>query len=118
MNAEVYRLFHILGLLMVFMSLGGVAIAGRLGHGDDAGVRRSTAIAHGIGLLLMLISGFGMLARLKYGFPGWVIVKMVIWLFLGGATVLLRKPAMRNFLWITLPLIGALAAYLAIYKPF
>jgi len=34
----------------------------------------------GILSLLVLIAGFGLVAKLHYGFPGWVIVKLVCWL--------------------------------------
>ena len=38
----------------------------------------------GIASLLALAAGFGLTAKLGYGFPGWVIVKLVCWLGLSA----------------------------------
>jgi hypothetical protein len=34
--------------------------------------------------LLALVGGFGLQAKLGYGFPGWLIVKLVCWFGLSG----------------------------------
>jgi hypothetical protein len=114
-----YKIFHILGLLMVFSALGGAVIASVLGKSDDPRARRLVGIGQGVGLLILLVTGFGMIASLKLGLGGWVWAKVGIWLLIGGSTALIRKqPGWANALWIVLPLIGMLAGYLAIYKPF
>ena len=59
---------------------------------------REQSIGHGIGLLLILLGGFGMQAKMKdvyqavygSGFPTWLIIKIVIWLALGGGIVLAK----------------------------
>jgi hypothetical protein len=118
MSLELYKIFHILGLAFIFVALGGTTLLAYTG-GDPGRGKKLAGMAHGLGLLLMLISGFGMLARLHLGFPPWVWVKLLIWLTLGAVAVLLRKkPGLAGALWFALPLVAAFAAYLALYKPF
>ncbi len=119
MDATFYKIFHILGFFLIFSALGGTTIASLLGSSDDKRARRLTGISHGVGLLLLLISGFGMLARLGLGFDGWVFGKMGIWLLLGTSGFLIRmRPGWASLFWIVLPLLGMVAGYLALYKPF
>ena len=46
--------------------------------------RKRVMMVTGIASLLALIGGFGLLAKLQYGFPGWIIVKIVCWLGLSA----------------------------------
>jgi hypothetical protein len=63
-----------------------------------------------------------MLARLgdMHGaLPSWVVAKLVIWGTLAGALVIpSRRPGLALPLLLALPILGGLAAYIAIYKPF
>ena len=60
-----------------------------------------------------------MIAKLKYGFPLWVILKLVIWLALGALPVLGKKKVLPCCaVWVLALLLGMGAAYLGIYKPF
>lgn len=125
MSYEFYRLLHLVGLMAVFLSLGGTALqamarADHQGDGDPPAPthRGLVASVHGLGLLVMLISGFGILAKAKLGFPGWVHGKLAIWLALGAAPVLLkRKPQLAKPLFFLLLVLGFVAAYLAGFKP-
>ena len=117
----VYKLIHLIGILMTFVALGSV-----MAHVLNGGTketnqwRKAAGITHGIGLVLVLVGGFGMLARLGLSpAAGWVIAKLVIWLVLGGITSVIYKMGTRGqLLWYVVILLGALAAYLAISKPF
>ena len=42
--------------------------------------RKRVLMISGIASLLALVGGFGLQAKLGYGFPGWIIVKLVCWL--------------------------------------
>lgn len=118
MSLLAYKVLHVLGFFLVFTALGGAILQAHLGGGNGRG-RKLTGIAHGVGLLILLVSGFGALAKLGVGFPVWVWLKIVIWLVFGGVTVLVRKqPSLAGALWWLLPLLGAFAGYLALYKPF
>lgn len=119
-----YKLIHIIGILLVFVALGGVALhAANGGTKVSNRARRLVAITHGIGLFVILVGGFGLLARIGVmhgaGFPGWIWVKLGVWVLLGAMIALpYRKPAFARPIWFALPVLGAVAAYMAIYKPF
>ena len=118
----VYKIIHLVGVLMIYLSLGGVATNAINGGGRNHSWRIPIAITHGIGLLLSLVGGFGLLARLgivQGGMPGWVWAKLGIWvLFAALVTVLVRKPSAAKPVWALTILLGAVAAYLAGSKPF
>jgi hypothetical protein len=114
MSVAAYKVVHIFGVLLVFVALGATLAEGSR--------RRLASMTHGIGLLIVLIAGFGALARLGIHSPGnwplWIWLKLVIWLVLGAAMIFAkRSPAAARALWWLLPLLGAAAAYLALFKP-
>ena len=118
---QLYNVVHIVGLVLLMAGLGGIATAGAAGD-RSTGVRRMVAVFHGLGLFLILLGGFGMLARLGIvrgtSWPGWVWAKMIVWGILGGAAFLpYRFPRTALPLMLLLPLLGGIAAYMAIYKP-
>ena len=116
----VYKTFHLVGVMLTIVALGGMAIhAANGGTRDQALTRRLTTATHGLGLLLVLVAGFGMLARLGGSVgSGWVLIKLVIWLVLGAAAVVpYRRPQFARALFLIVPLLAALAAIVAITKP-
>ncbi|TGN19811.1 hypothetical protein [Leptospira idonii] len=123
MSYQIYKLMHMLGIFLLFLSLGGVALFTINGGTKSTNKWKSiAAITHGLALVLLLVAGFGMMARLGIphgSWPGWVYAKIVVWLTFGGLlAVVYRKPAIAKVLWVGFPLLGVCAAYLAIYKPF
>ena len=124
MSHPFYEFIHIIGLVMLFSALGGTAVRVLLPPPvEGPGPRRSLGIVHGVGAFLVLLGGFGMLARLGFmhggSFPGWLWVKLVVWGMLAAAPFFVRRrPALaRPLLW-SLPVLGGIAAYAVIYKPF
>lgn len=86
---------------------------------DDTKVKKLGSITSGIGLLFMIIAGFGLIAKLQIGFQPWVIVKIAIWFVLGGLIALInRKPALAVPLWWGLIALGATAAVMVYIRPF
>jgi len=120
MNVEVYRIIHLIGLVLLILGLGGVVLLrDELKKGLKTGTAKCLGAFHGIGLLLMLLGGFGMIAKLQYGFPGWIIAKLVIWLILGGWLVVGKKGSLSPPLyWAVILLLCTAAFYLVSYKPF
>ena len=114
------RLLHFFGLFLTFGALG-AACALRLSPqpSASASARKLVGMLHGIGLLLVLVAGFGMLARLGVsGLPAWVWMKLGIWLLLGGSVaVVQRSERLAAPLLALLPLLGGLAAWIAVHKP-
>lgn len=120
MSYEFYKVMHFFGLFMVFSALGGQFIqAINGGDSKTQNGRRWIGIFHGVGLLLALVAGFGLIAKLQTGFPGWVIAKSIIWLILGGiGAIAARKRNLAGILWVITIGLGMLAAILALSKPF
>ncbi len=118
MSMLVYKVLHIFGILLAFVSLGGLTLQALAGQpGGDRG-RRLASITHGVALVVILVSGFGLLAKLQLGFPGWAWLKVTIWLVVGGLVVAIRRlPQYATVFWFGLPVLGGLAAYLALTKP-
>jgi hypothetical protein len=117
MSYEFYKALHILGIALLFLAFGGLAGHALNGGTKDTNKARGLMLAsHGLGLVLILVAGFGMLAKTGGGMlPGWVHPKLLIWLLLGAATLpLQRKTAMAKPMWFVLPLLAVTAAYLAI----
>ncbi len=116
MDALFYKVVHVVSVMVVFLSLGGLISAARSG---DVESRRLAGMTHGLALLVAFISGFALLGKLALGFPAWVMVKIGIWLVLGGILVAIRKQPQKTALWWTaVSLLGLVAAWLALYKPF
>ena len=111
-----YKLLHLVGVFLLLISLGG-----QLVHKDLGDWRKYLKISHGIGLLLILIAGFGLLARLGIAWPWplWIHLKILVWVVLGLTPILLRSlPTSGKGLWWVVLALVAFAAYLANFKPF
>ncbi len=125
LSHQFYNVLHITGIVLIVTTLAGAAMYALAGGGSSerGPSRRTLAILHGLGALLVLVSGFGLLARLGVmhgaGFPGWVWAKLTVWFVLAAALFIpFRRPQLAALLFFALPVLGGLAAYLAIYKPF
>ncbi len=115
MDYLIYKIIHIVGLMGIFSAMGGLI---------GADVRKPATLGiygmiHGISLLALFISGFGLQAKLGLGFPIWLIAKIIIWALMGGMIVVLKRRLIPvGQAWILMIVLGGVAAYLAIYKPF
>lgn len=119
MDLYFYKTLHILGVMLLFAGAGGLVLQ-QLQDRPHAVARKLAGLSHGIALVLILIAGFGAAAKnaaVSLTAP-WLVAKMVIWLLFGLLPLMLRKlPQQAKLLWWVLPVLGLLAAYLAIYKP-
>lgn len=109
---NVYKVLHLLGIFGLFAAFGAAI--------TDSAKSKWVSMLHGVSLLVILIAGFGMLARLGImsSMPAWVIGKMVIWLALGGALVLAKRKLLPTAVTLVILLgLGSAAAYLALWKP-
>lgn len=78
MKLQIYQILHVLSMvLLVAFNFDALA-------NPDPKRKRNTMIITGVSAFLMLLGGFGALAVLQYGFPIWVIVKLVCWLGLAA----------------------------------
>lgn len=119
---QLYNLLHILGIILVFMAIGGYAFHGATGGTKETNKARGLlAGTHGVGVLFILVAGFGMLARTRGmagGMPVWIYPKLLIWLLIGAAPMIFnRKPEWGKVLWFVFPLLAATSAYFGINHP-
>ncbi len=120
---QVYKIVHLVGMFTLFTVLGGIALHALNGgtRGSNTG-RKLIGVMHGLALFIILLGGFGMLARLGLVtgmLPGWVLAKIAIWITLPVlGSMAYRKPAAAKLLLVAMPLLGGLAAWIALYKPF
>jgi hypothetical protein len=118
----VYKIIHLVGVMMVFLALGGVTMHAINRGGREHLWRKPVAITHGIGLLLTLVGGFGLLARIGVvhgSLPGWAVAKLGIWIiFAISVGVIIRQKSLAKPIWIITLILGGIAAYLAGNKPF
>src|SRR6476659_8272466 len=101
MSYEFYRILHVIGIFGLMLSLGGMSIY-MMSGGTRASftARKLLGAIHGVSLLIILVTGFGLIARLGVGFPGWAITKLFIWLVLGGLPGLIyKKPSLSKVLF-------------------
>ncbi|MDB6139671.1 MAG: hypothetical protein JWO94_2743 [Verrucomicrobiaceae bacterium] len=106
MSLPFYNILHIVGAL--FLCIGFAALI-------SAKSARKGMMFHGIGLLILAVSGFGQLAKLGMTahMPVWVIVKIVLWLVLGFLPVLAKRHVFSRPVVVTLGFVViAFAAYL------
>jgi len=109
MDPGIYKIIHFVGLITLFTGIGALITADPK---KPAGLR-GPAMAHGIGWLLLLISGFGMSAKTEIGFPVWMIVKLAILLALGALIALIKRRALPTpAIYLLAIILGSIAAYL------
>jgi hypothetical protein len=75
-------------------------------------------MTHGVGLLLLLVAGFGMLAKQGiHSVPGWVGAKFAIWLVLGAFVgIAYKKQQLAKKFWLVIPVLVVVATALAVFK--
>jgi hypothetical protein len=119
MPYTVYKLIHLASILFLFTIAGGVALYAANGGTREKNVaKRLVSVIHGLTLVLILVSGFGLIARLGSGFELWVWIKFAIWFAIGSIALLpLRRPHLGYPFLFLIPILGALSAFMAIFKP-
>jgi uncharacterized membrane protein SirB2 len=110
MNPLYYSLLHVFALFVLtahtFMAFANPAPENK----------KRTMMITGIASLLVLISGFGLLAKLHNNqFAGWVLVKLVCWLGLSSLAGMVYRKAHLRERFSLLALIFVLVALLMVY---
>lgn len=110
MDATTYKIIHIIGLTLLFFSLGGLFTK----------YTKGAVIGHGVALLLIIVSGFGLQQKSLGGeFPTWMIVKVVIWLAFGAMVALAKKGKLTLMQAASVSVVLAgFAAWLVFTRPF
>ena len=113
MSIPFYQVIHLFSAIM----LAGIAFAALANPLPER--RRPILILSGVAALLALVSGFGLLGIGRFGFPGWVVIKLAVWLALAAiAGVAFRRPQQARPLAIVVTVAVLLAVGAAVLKPF
>ena len=110
-----YEFYKVIHLGSIFLFLMGLAIA--LFTSKTEKLIKFTYFFAG---LLVLVAGFGLLARIGEKVSStWVILKVIIWaiLVIMGPILAKRAQQFRFLLFYLFAGFAALAAYMAVYKP-
>lgn len=121
MSYEFYKILHFAGIVAVLLSLSAMIYGAATAGHKKFPAARFLKVAHGVGLVITLVAGFGLLARLGLirEFPGWAIAKLGIWLLFGVYSLAVyKKPKQSTLWWTGLWALAVAAAYLARMKPF
>jgi hypothetical protein len=110
MDYTTYKIIHLIGIAALAIGIGGMMAGGNQ--------RKMFSILQGVALLVMLVSGFGLLAKLHLGFPHFAMVKTGLWLLIGVMPVILRRlrVPLAAGIAISLTLVGIMA-WLGVVKP-
>src|SRR5687768_16155417 len=112
MNVLVYYILHVISVLV----LTGYTFYAFAAAPDT---RKRVMMITGIASLLALIAGFGLQAKLNYGFPGWLIVKLVCWLGLSAlAGFGYRRRGAAGTLALVALALASVAVVMVYLKPF
>ena len=117
MSYEFYKILHFAGLILTLTSLTGYIFYFMQNKTNDK--KKFFSVLHGVGLLIILVSGFGLAARLGYmhGLPNWIYIKLGIWLALGGAATVIKRQVLSPMVTYALVVtLGILAAITAVTK--
>lgn len=113
MSIQVYQFVHILSVIL----LAGITFAALAAPTPER--RRFMLMSSGMTAVAALVSGFGLLGLGRFGFPGWVVVKLACWLALAALVgFAFRRPGQEQTL--TAIAVGAvlLAVWMVVMKPF
>ena len=113
MSPIVYSVVHVVSAILL------VAFTFQAFASPRPECRRQTLMLGGVLSLLTLVAGFGLLAKLDLGFPGWILVKLVCWLALSAfAGLAFRRPQATSALKAGAILAVIVAVYCVYYRPF
>jgi hypothetical protein len=108
MDPGIYKFIHYIGIFFLLSGVGGIIFA-------EKDKIKLPVISHGIGLLLILLGGFGMQAKMHIGFPAWFIAKLAIWLVLGAALVIAKRQLLPPVAtWALVVILSSIAAWLGL----
>ena len=121
MSYEFYKIVHLTGIVFLFCGLVGLLTLKMAGAEVNGRTKKLIFFSHGLGAFLVLLGGFGLLARLNIAqnIPNWAYAKLLIWLLAGGAIALVKRKGHMGWpIFAGLMLLFVSAAWLAILKPF
>ena len=114
MNPLYFKFAHFIGLMCLFIGIGGYIA---MSSTTEPGKRKLFGMLHGIGLLLMLLAGFGYLGVAKLGTPTWAWLKTALWLALGLFPLVAKRRILSESALVLLALLaGGALAWIGLFK--
>ncbi len=115
MSLPFYHIIHLIAVMALFAGTGAA-----LASADHGATRKFGAILRGVALLLLIVTGFGLLAKLDImkSMPVWVWLKLAIWMIAAVLPVFVKRKLLpaTTAVFIALAL-GGVAAWLGYLKP-
>ena len=111
MPFQLYQVIHLFSVVM----LAGIAFAALANPQPER--RHALLMWSGVAAVAALVSGFGLLGIGRFGFPGWMFVKLAAWLALAAiAGIAFRRPQQARPLAVVVALAVLLAVSAAVLK--
>ncbi len=111
MPYEFYLFLHLVGVILL------VGFTFYAFAGPNIKTKKWILSLAGIASLVVLVSGFGMMPR--WGFPGWMLVKIIAWLGLSAfGGVAYRRQGLRKVLMLISLILIIGAVWAVTFKPF
>lgn len=109
------KVFHIVGMICLFLGFGGL-----FGIGENRSqINKIVFGLHGLGLLLLFLTGFAIQGMAIKAFPMWLIAKIVIWILMAVILVLVKRKVISTPAGVfSALLLGGVVAWLCLLKPF
>lgn len=113
MPYELYNFLHIAGVILL-TGFTFYAFAG-----PNVKTKKWVLGLAGLASLIVLVSGFAMQAKGSWGWPGWILIKIVAWLGISAfGGVAYRRRGLAGVLMLVTIVFVVAAAWAVIYKPF
>ena len=113
MPYQLYNFLHLVGVILL------VGFTFYAFSGPSIKTKKWVLTLSGLASLVVLVSGFGMLAQADMGFPGWMLVKVVTWLAISAfGGVAYRKQGLNGILMLISIILVIGAVWAVMYKPF
>lgn len=115
MSLQYYHIIHLIAVMALFAGTGAA-----LASADLGATRKFGAILRGIALLLLLVTGFGLLAKqgIMKSMPLWVWLKLAIWTIAAVLPVFVKRKLLPGTTAVLIALVlGGIAAWLGYMKP-
>ena len=110
-----YHIIHLIAVMALFVGTGTALAAA-----DNVTTRKFGAILRGVALLLLLVTGFGLLAKLQLfkTIPLWAWLKVGIWVVAAVLPVFVKRKMLPGTAAVFIALaLGGVAAWLGYLKP-
>ncbi len=123
MSYEFYKTIHMIGIISLFFALGALCFF-KMTHSSGGQIvpfKKLVMSTHGVALLALLISGFGMIAKIHVNWPWpiWLWGKITLWLSFGLMARVISKQKKQNaVLYGTILFLAFVAVLLVEFKPF